>query len=58
MGIFDILELRNHVQAIGEYIFYIDTHCEPSKDAQYCHTLITAHLKQMRDVLAKMEVIH
>lgn len=55
MGIFDILELRNHVQAIGEYIFYIDAHCEPSKDAQHCLTLITANLKQMRDILAKME---
>lgn len=55
MGIFDILELRNHVQAIGEYIFYIDSHCEPSKEAGHCHALMIAHLKQMRDILAKLE---
>ena len=55
MGIFDIIELRNHVQAVGEYLFYIDAHCEPSKDAQHCHVLISGHLKQMNDILAKME---
>lgn len=55
MGIFDIIELKNHVQAIGEYIFYIDNHCEPSKDALHCHTLMTGHLKQMSDLLARLE---
>lgn len=58
MGIFDILELRNHVQAIGEYIFYIDSHCEPTKEAGHCHTLIASHLKQMRDILAKLDDNH
>lgn len=55
MGIFDIIELRNHIQAVGEYLFYIDAHCEPSKDAQHCHVLISGHLKQMNDLLAKLE---
>lgn len=55
MGIFDIIELKQHVQAIGEYLFYIDAHCDPSNDAIQCHVLISGHLKQMNDLLAKME---
>lgn len=55
MGIFDIIELKQHVRSIGEYIFYIDSHCEPSNETEHCLTLITGHLKQMSNVLDNLE---
>lgn len=55
MGIFDIIELKDHVQAIGEYLFYIDSHCDPSPEAVHCHNLISGHLKQMCNALDSLE---
>ena len=55
MGIFDIIELRQHVQAVGEYLFYIDAHCEPTKEAEHCHLFINDHLKKMSAILARLE---
>lgn len=60
MGIFDFIELRNHIQAIGEYVFYmVDTACLHTADlpADFNSSLnfIRDHLKKMTEVLDKIE---
>lgn len=52
MGIFDIIELKQHVRSIGEYLLYMESH---STDASTCHPYIRDHLKKMYDVLQKYE---
>lgn len=60
MGIFDIIELKLHVQALGEYVFYMaDRSCLHTADlpADFNQSLnfMTDHLKIMMYVLDKME---
>lgn len=52
MGIFDIIEMKQHTRAIGEYLLFMDAH--PS-EASSCHPYIRDHLKKMYDVLDKLE---
>lgn len=52
MGIFDIIELKQHVRAVGEYLLYMEAH---DKEAVTCHPFIRDHLKKMYDVLQKYE---
>lgn len=52
MGIFDIIEMKQHVRAIGEYLLYMESH---QSDAINCHVFIRDHLKNMYDLLAKFE---
>lgn len=52
MGIFDIIELKNHCQAIGEYMFYID--CHPD-DVKFPSSLVVEHVKKMVAILDKLE---
>lgn len=55
MGIFDIIELRNHVHAITEYLLYLETPGSLEKDFEMVSTLICDHCKKMDTLLAKME---
>lgn len=52
MGIFDVIELKQHCRAIGEYCLYIDAHPE---DKVSVTNYIRDHLKKMYDVLAKFD---
>ena len=52
MGIFDVIELKQHLRSIGEYILYEDNHPE---DKVSVHPYIRDHLKKMYDVLAKYD---
>lgn len=52
MGIFDIIELKQHCRAIGEYCLYIDAHPE---DKVPVTDYMRDHLKQMYAVLDKIE---
>lgn len=52
MGIFDIIEMKQHCCAIGEYLLFMDAH---PADSLSCHQYIRDHLKKMYDVLAKFE---
>ena len=52
MGIFDIIELKNHCQAIGEYLLYVDKNPE---ELQMCSNLMSEHLKKMFTLLDRME---
>lgn len=52
MGLFDIIELKQHCRAIGEYVLFMDSH---PNEASTCYTFIREHLKNMYDVLAKLE---
>lgn len=52
MGIFDIIELKQHCRAIGEYLLYMDNHPEDKLPVtNYCRD----HLKKMYDVLSKFD---
>lgn len=59
MGIFDIIELKNHIQAIGEYVFYITDVCQDrsnlSREIVQSMDFIRDHLKKMHEVLDKLE---
>lgn len=62
MGIFDIIEIRNHLDAINEYLLYIDS-CK-SRDTPFSWSsclattnLISGHVYNIRKVLDKMEEI-
>ena len=52
MGIFDIIELKNHCQAIGEYLLYLDKN--PS-ELQSCQIFMADHLKKMVTLLDRIE---
>lgn len=52
MGIFDIIELKQHCRAVGEYLLFMDAHPD---QAISCHQYIRDHLKKMYDVLEKLE---
>lgn len=52
MGIFDIIEMKQHLRSIGEYLLYMDAH---PADAKSCHQYIRDHLKNMYTVLDKFE---
>lgn len=52
MFIFDIIELKQHVRAVGEYLLYMESH---PTDASTCHPYIRDQLKKMYDVLQKYE---
>lgn len=52
MGIFDIIELKNHCQAIGEYLLYLDKN---PNELQMCSNLMSEHLKKMFTLLDRME---
>lgn len=52
MGIFDIIEMKQHVNSIGEYVFYLDAHRD---EFELCSSLIREHLKKMITILDKME---
>lgn len=52
MGIFDIIELKQHCRAIGEYLLYMDAHPEDKTPVTgYCRD----HLKKMYEVLGKYD---
>lgn len=67
MGIFDVIELRQHIQAIGEYVFYIadvaaQSYENPSqvRSIPICELspsldFITDHLKSMSKILDKFD---
>lgn len=59
MGIFDVIELKNHIQAIGEYVFYMaDVYSQKEEFPQEIATsmnFIRDHLKNMMDVLRKYD---
>lgn len=52
MGIFDFIELKNHCQAIGEYILYLDAHRD---EFDLCTTMMQDHIKKMFTLLAKYD---
>lgn len=52
MGIFDIIEIKQHLRAVGEYLLYMEAH---PNDASTCHPYIRDHLKKLYDVLAKFD---
>lgn len=52
MGIFDIIELKNHLQAIGEYLFYVESHPD---EMEVCCTLMKEHIKKSFTILDKLE---
>lgn len=59
MGIFDVIELKNHVQSIGEYVFYMADYLACSGNELPSELLsslnfIRDHLKKMSDVLQKL----
>lgn len=67
MGIFDIIELRQHIRSIGEYVFYLadvasqayddatQRRVIPMVDLSQSLDFIRDHLKKMSDVLDKFE---
>lgn len=67
MGIFDVIELKQHINAIGEYIFYLSDVAAQTAENNKDYLLISLfdlnssfcfmreHLKQMSDVLAKYD---
>ena len=67
MGIFDILELKQHINSIGEYVFYLfdvaaksaedikDFRLIPLYDLNSTLCFIRDHLKDMSDILAKFD---
>lgn len=52
MGIFDIIELKQHVQSLGEYVLYIDAH---PQDSPLVSCYMRDHLRKMIEVLDKMD---
>lgn len=52
MGIFDVIEMKQHIRAVGEYLLYMDSH---PNDAISCHCYIRDHLKKMYEVLDKLD---
>lgn len=52
MGIFDIIEMQNHIRAIIEYLLYMDSHKE---EFSSCSVLISGHLHDMKKILDKFD---
>lgn len=52
MGIFDIIELKNHCQAITAYMVYLDAHRD---DFELSTTFVADHVRQMVAILDKLE---
>ena len=52
MGIFDIIEMKQHLRSIGEYLLYMDAH---PAEAKICYQFIRDHLKNLYSVLDKFE---
>lgn len=52
MGLFDIIELENHVQAIGEYMLYLDANPDELRSVGF---YVSDHLKKMLKVLEKFK---
>lgn len=52
MCIFDVIEMKQHCRAVGEYLLYMDAH---PNEASSCHQYIRDHLKKMYDVLGKYD---
>ena len=52
MGIFDIIELKNHLSAIREYLMYLDIHPDELK---ICSTLMCDHIKKSENILDKFD---
>lgn len=60
MGIFDIIELKNHIRAIEEYLLYLDSlqlrECVVCKDEfPQTITLCNEHCKKMLTILDKFD---
>lgn len=60
MGIFDIIELKNHINAIREYVVYLET--MQSRECQVCLkefpqtlNLVIEHCKLSLKVLENLE---
>lgn len=52
MGIFDIIELKNHCQSITEYMVYLDAHRD---DFELTSTMVADHVRKMTTILDKLE---
>lgn len=52
MGVFDIIEMENHIRSINEYLLYIDSHRD---EYEICSNLISGHLLSMKKILEKMK---
>lgn len=52
MGIFDIIEFKNHCQAITEYMVYLDAHRD---DFEFTTTMVADHIRKMNAILDKLE---
>lgn len=52
MGVFDIIEMENHICSINEYLLYIDSHRD---EYDICSNYISGHLLQMKKILEKMK---
>lgn len=52
MGIYDIIELKNHCQAITEYMVYLDAHRE---DYELTTSMVADHVRKMVTILDKLE---
>lgn len=52
MGIFDIIELKNHCQAITEYMVYLDAHRD---DFELTTTMVADHVRKMNAILDNLE---
>lgn len=55
MGIFDIIECKQHLQAIGEYLVYLDNDEHRDKEWFSCCRFIRDHMKKILEVLEKIE---
>lgn len=55
MGIFDFIELDNHIQAIGEYLLYLDGDPKRLQESGHVHDLVRDHLRSMKKILDKMK---
>lgn len=52
MGIFDIIELKNHCQAITDYMVYLDAHRE---DYELSSSMVADHVRKMVTILDKIQ---
>lgn len=52
MGIFDVIELKNHLDAINQYLLYIDAHPD---DIAQCLNIVSGHCISMKKILDKFD---
>lgn len=52
MGLFDIIELKNHCYAITEYMVYFDAHRE---DYELITIMVADHVRKIVSILDKLE---